>query len=125
MPDDPITDTPSAPPAQPVIPLGFASKLGVYSTAALSIVALVTAVLDGDHTPETLVALAAAVITLATTLWGRFMQAYAIYRDKPGLESLVQIAGLINSPLPPPVTPPVTSAENPASSALGMDPHGQ
>jgi hypothetical protein len=105
----PIDSTPTAPPAQPVIPLGFASKLGVYSAAVLAIAALVTAVLNGDHSAETLTALAGAVITLATTLAGRFAQAYAIYRDSPSLGSLVQGVEVMNRPLEPgpdPTVPP-------------------
>jgi hypothetical protein len=62
------------------IPVGLGTKLGALGTLALGVAALVAAVLDGDHSQETLVALAGAVITLCTTIAGRFAQAAAIYR---------------------------------------------
>lgn len=86
-----------------VIPIGLASKLGVYGTSVLAIVALVTAVLDGDHTPETLTALATATIVLATTIYGRMKQAAAMYRDAPSpLQGIQEGIGVLNAPLDPP-----------------------
>lgn len=90
------------------IPVGFASKLGVYGTSILAIVALVTAVLDGDHTPETITALVTATIVLATTVYGRMKQAAAVYRDAPSpLQGISDAVDVINAPLepPPPVKP--------------------
>lgn len=88
------------------IPIGFASKLGVYGTSVLAIVALVTAVLDGDHTPETLTALATATIVLATTIYGRMKQAAAMFRDAPSpLQGAVEALGVVNAPLDPPSDP--------------------
>ena len=106
--------TPATPPQDPtappntIVPVGWTSLLGVYSTAALAIVALVAAILNGDHSQETLLALAGAVITLVSTLAGRFAQAVAIYRAKPGLGSIVEAAEIVNAPYPPPKpVPPV------------------
>lgn len=82
------------------VPVGIATKLGVYGTSVLAIVALVTAVLDGDHTPETLTALATATIVLATTIYGRMVQAAALLRDAPSpLQGLQEAANVINAPL--------------------------
>lgn len=86
---------------QTVIPVGWASKLGAYSGAVLAIVALATGVLDGDHSAETLTSLAGAVILLGTTIAGRMAQAYAIYRDNPGLPALIEAGQAINAPYPP------------------------
>jgi hypothetical protein len=84
------------------IPKGLATQLGVYGTAVLAIAALVSAVLNGDHTPETLTALATATIVLATTIYGRMKQAAAVYRDAPSpLQGIQQAAEVINAPLGP------------------------
>jgi hypothetical protein len=90
----------------PRIPVGLATKLGVYSASVLGIVALITAVLNGDYTEETLMALAGAVITLVTTLIGRFAQAYAILRDSPSpLQGAADALDAINAPVDNPSTP--------------------
>src|SRR3954470_21450362 len=82
------------------VPVGIATKLGVYGTSVLAIVALVTAVLDGDHTPETLTALATATIVLATTIYGRMVQAAALLRNAPSpLQGLQSAADVLNAPL--------------------------
>jgi len=84
------------------IPTGLSTQLGVYGTSAMAIVALVTAVLDGDHTPETLVALATATILLATTIYGRMRQAAAVYRDASSpLQGIRDAVDVVNAPLPP------------------------
>lgn len=85
------------------VPVGLATKLGVYGTSVLAIVALVTAVLDGDHTPETLTALGTAAVVLATTVYGRMVQAAALLRDAPSpLQGLQAATNVINAPLDPP-----------------------
>jgi hypothetical protein len=81
------------------IPIGFASKLGVYSASVLAIAALVTAVLNGDHSEATLTTLAGAVITLVTTLAGRFAQAYAILRSDQSIQGAVDALDVVNAPL--------------------------
>lgn len=82
------------------IPVGLATKLGVYGTSVLAIVGLVTAVLDGDHTPETLTALATATIVLATTIYGRMKQAAAMLRDAPSpLQGMQDAINVVNAPL--------------------------
>jgi hypothetical protein len=72
-----MTDTPESPPAQPIIPIGFGTKLGLATSAIAGIVALVAAVLDGDHSTETLVALVLAVVAAVRTVDGRMNQATA------------------------------------------------
>lgn len=85
-----------------VVPTGLATKLGVYGTSVLAIVALVTAVLDGDHTPETITTLVTATIVLATTIYGRMKQAAAAYRDAPSsLQGVVEALDKLNAPLDP------------------------
>lgn len=53
---------------------GYATKLGELTAAVLALVAAVTAVLDGDHSTETIAALAGAVLTVITILAGRYLQ---------------------------------------------------
>jgi len=97
------------------IPIGFATKLGVYGTSVLAIVALVTAVLNGDHTPETLTALGTATVVLATTIYGRMKQAAAVYRDAPSpLQGAQDAIGVLNTPLDPaPLDPPPPGSGSP------------
>lgn len=101
------------------VPVGLSTMLGVFGTSVLSIIALITAVLDGDHTPETLTALATAVIVLATTIYGRMQQAAAIYRDAPSpLQGIQDAIGVVNAPLetdPPPIGVPMESPPKPRS----------
>lgn len=88
------------------IPVGLGTKLGALGTLALAAVALVAAVLDGDHSQETLVALAGAVIALCTTIAGRYVQAAAIYRAG-GVAGVVKWLG--EDDPPPPTTPVLPS----------------
>lgn len=82
------------------VPIGLATKLGVWGTSVLAIVALATAVIDGDHTPETITALVTATIVLATTIYGRMKQAAAAYRDAPSsLQGVVEALDKLNAPL--------------------------
>lgn len=74
-------DLPNSPPAAPVIPVGLGTKLGTSGVAVLSVLALTTAVLKGDHSTETLVLLVSAVGVLIRVIDGRYKQAAAIYRD--------------------------------------------
>jgi hypothetical protein len=89
-------------PTQPrsAVPVGLATKMGVYGTSVLAIVALVTAVIDGDHTPETLTALATATIVLATTIYGRMKQAASILQHAPvPLQGAQEAIEVLNAPL--------------------------
>lgn len=82
------------------VPVGLATKLGVYGTSVLAIVALVSAVIDGDHTPETLTALATATIVLATTIYGRMKQAAAVLLHSPSpLQGAQEAVNILNAPL--------------------------
>lgn len=63
---------------------GLATHVGQAVGAAFALIALVTAVLDGDHSQETVTALILAGVTFVTLMAGRFAQAYALLRgDKP------------------------------------------
>lgn len=62
----------------PDIPVGFATKLGVIVSGLFGIAALVSAIINGDHTEETIAALAAAVVALYKVLDGRYNQATAV-----------------------------------------------
>lgn len=70
------------------IPVGLSTRLGLIATAVLAVAALVAAVLNGDHTTETITALIGAVITLVTVLQGRYGQAQA--REASGVTGLLQ-----------------------------------
>jgi hypothetical protein len=59
----------------PPVPVGLTTKLGVAVTAALGLVAGLTAVLNGDTSTETTTALGGAIATLVTVLAGRYAQA--------------------------------------------------
>jgi hypothetical protein len=83
------------------VPIGLSTQLGVYGTSVLAIVALVSAVLDGDHTLETLTALATATILLATTIYGRMKQASAVYHNATSpFQGIRDAADVVNAPLP-------------------------
>jgi hypothetical protein len=67
----------TSPPSHPNIPIGLGTVTGLGATATMWFVALVTAVLDGDHTGETRTTLIVGGATLLVTLLGRFAQAVA------------------------------------------------
>lgn len=121
MSDTSPLNPPDAPPAGPVIPEGLATKLGKLLIAAFAVTALVTAVLDGDHTPETLMALGGSIATAITLILGRSAQAYAIYRDAPavGAQSAPSEEELVEDF---PEDPPEQEPQEPTSSAMGTDP---
>jgi hypothetical protein len=76
-----------------VIPEGLATKVGKYGAVLLGIVALVAAVLDGDHTEETIASLVGAVLLAVRMMDGRYKQAAAIYRDAPSPRQLDDFSG--------------------------------
>jgi hypothetical protein len=87
MPDRSL-NPPSSPPAEPVISQGLATRVGQVSGAVFGLVALITAVLDGDHTAETITALVLSALSLLTLMAGRYAQAYAIDRDAPAPQAV-------------------------------------
>lgn len=98
---DPITDTPTSPPAPPVIPIGLGTATGLGVAAAAFVGGIVSVFVNGDHTPETIMAFATATVTLVTVLAGRFAQAYALYRDAPSsVRGVTNILGSVGSLLP-------------------------
>ena len=92
------------------IPVGLSTSLGVLGTMVLGVVGLVTAVLNGDHTSETITALVTATLVLATTIYGRMHQAAAVYRDAPspmqGIQSALEVVAAPIEPQPPDDLPP-------------------
>lgn len=66
----------------PEIPKGLATTVGQVVGAAFALIALVTAVLDGDHSQETITALILSAVTFITLMAGRFAQAAAWARSQ-------------------------------------------
>jgi hypothetical protein len=62
----------------------MATKLGVACSALATIAALVAAILKGNHQPETIAALIAAVAPIYAVIRGRMDQAVAHVRAAPG-----------------------------------------
>jgi hypothetical protein len=72
------------------IPVGLATKLGQIITAIFLAVALVSAVLDGDHSEATVTAMILSVVSAVSLMLGRYAQAVAdrigSYFGLPSLE---------------------------------------
>lgn len=64
---------PASPPE--VIPVGLATKLGGVVASLFALVSLVSAVLDGDHSQETVISLILAAVTVFVLMGGRYAQA--------------------------------------------------
>lgn len=90
---DPITDTPTSPPAFPVIPAGLGTKIGLAGTALLGIVAALAPLLPdtGAGTSTTLATL--ATILASVTVLGRMLQAAAVYIGGGTPPSLSSVLG--------------------------------
>jgi hypothetical protein len=87
---------------------GLSTQVGLLSSAILGVVAIVTAILNGDHSSETIASLAAAVFTLCTTIGGRMYQAAQLLRGAaPYVESASSGFGPTEIDVPP-VTDPST-----------------
>jgi len=68
----------------PQVPVGLSTKVGLIATALAALAAAVAAVIDGDHTPETIAALVTAGLTLYGVIRSRGEQAAALYsRQEP------------------------------------------
>lgn len=67
---------------RPEIPVGLATKAGATAGLVGLIAALVAAILDGDHTAETLGALGFAALNLYGLIRGRSDQAAALYASQ-------------------------------------------
>jgi hypothetical protein len=76
---DPVTSTPESPPVGPVVPVGLATRLGQIVSAIFGLIALVTAVLNGDHSQETITSLVLMTVTVVTLMGGRYLQAAMAY----------------------------------------------
>lgn len=57
------------------IPIGFSTKVGSVVSAIFGFIALVTAVLHGDHSQETITSLILSGVALFIVLGGRYAQA--------------------------------------------------
>lgn len=71
----------------PHVSVGLGTQVGLATAMAAFVGGIVSVLVDGDHTPETLTAFAVATVTLVTTLIGRFAQAYALAQNE-AFESL-------------------------------------
>ncbi len=87
---------------QITIPVGLATKLGVYGASVTALLAIVSAILNGDHSVETLTAGATAAILLSTTIYGRMKQAAALISAAPTLQGATDALAVINAPYPEP-----------------------
>jgi len=76
MPDH-LIDTPDSPPAGPVIPRGYATKLGELTAAIALIAASAAAIFDIDVDVAELVPIIGAFVTIITVIAGRMAQAAA------------------------------------------------
>lgn len=83
MSDQSSVNPPDSPPASPVIPEGLATKLGKYGALLAIVIGVLAEVFDVEVNAETFAAFGGSVLLLATTMAGRFAQAYALYRDAP------------------------------------------
>jgi peptidoglycan/LPS O-acetylase OafA/YrhL len=67
-------------PTLPDVPIGFLTKLGVVVAA---IIGGVTAVLNGDHSEETITLIASSIATVVAVVLGRSIQNAAAIANKP------------------------------------------
>jgi hypothetical protein len=74
---DPIVDTPESPPVEPVIPVGLSTRLLQIVGAAFAAVSAVTAVLNGDHSQETITFAVLSATSFFFLAGGRYAQAVA------------------------------------------------
>jgi hypothetical protein len=63
----------------PQIPVGLATKLGLILGALATLITAVLAILDGDHSQETLGAAVFAAANFVAVILGRSQQAAAVY----------------------------------------------
>jgi hypothetical protein len=70
-------------PTLPDVPIGFLTKLGVVVAAVAAIIGGVTAVLNGDHSEETITLIASSIATVVAVVLGRSIQNAAAIANKP------------------------------------------
>lgn len=99
----------------PQIPVGLATKAGLIASSLAAIFALVAAILEGDHSTETIGALIAAAAPLYAVIKGRMDQATAtiatatapaalgepVAIDEPGNDAMLAEHGVLPEDLPP------------------------
>lgn len=90
---DPLTDTPTAPPAAPVIPVGLGTFVGLGAGTGQWVAAILAAVLNGDHSITTITLILTGAATVITTLAGRFAQAHAAIKSRAFLPVAQTILG--------------------------------
>lgn len=64
---------------EPTIPVGLATRIGLIVASIFGLVSLVTAVLHGDHSQETITSMILAGVTVFILLGGRYAQAALAY----------------------------------------------
>jgi hypothetical protein len=95
---DPLTDTPTAPPAAPVIPVGLGTFVGLGAGTGQWVAAILAAVLNGDHSITTITLIVTGAATVITTLAGRFAQAHAAIKSRaflPVAQTILGKAGVL------------------------------
>lgn len=90
---DPLTDTPTAPPAAPVIPVGLGTLVGLGAGTSQWVAAIVAAIANGDHSITTITLIVTGAATVITTLAGRFAQAHAAIKSRALLPITQNILG--------------------------------
>ena len=89
--------------APPPVTVGLGTKLGIVTAAAAGLIGVITAILNGDHTEETITALLVAGANVYGVVTGRMNQAAA------GLAAVAHVAGAAR--------PIVDTAQDAATSA--------
>lgn len=74
-------------PTAPAVPVGLSTKVGLASSAVLGVVAALAAILDGDHSAETIAALVTAAFVLYGVIRSRGDQAAALYANNAPVEA--------------------------------------
>lgn len=72
---EPLVDTPTSPPASPVIPVGLATRIQAVVGSLFFLIALISAVAKGDHSEQTITALVLAALSFFVLAGGRYAQA--------------------------------------------------
>lgn len=81
-------------PVRPNIPVGLGTKVGLSASVVQFVGVLVTVLLDGDHSEETISLLVTATVTLVTVLWGRFKQADTAIKQETAVRTALVTQGL-------------------------------
>lgn len=94
-------NAPQQPPVAPEIPVGLATRIGQVVAAIFGLIALATAVLNGDHSQETITALILSAVTVFVLMGGRYAQAaLALLAQRPSSLVVSNVATTDEDPPP-------------------------